>query len=224
MVFHLASAMGVSPQQRNAMLLTAGFAPVYAERTVTAPGIQPIDDMLCYALRQQEPFPGIVVDSAYNILRANDAADALIAFLQEDMDAGVALHPDEPLNVVELVLRPDRLRSSIENWEELATLLVPLLHAAAMLEGIDARVSNLLKRVLSLPGVAEIARGAHAGRDFPSTLVVRFRKGTTRLALLPMIATLGTPLDLWLQSPQLELFFPADAVTEAWFKRVMQLE
>lgn len=219
MVFHLASAMAVSPQQRNAMLLTAGFAPVYAQRAGSASALRPVDDMVSHALRQQEPFPGIVVDSAYNILHANDAADALIAFLLPDMDTDA-----EPLNVVELVLRPDRLRPSIENWDELAALLVPLLKAEAMLRGADAEVSNLLTRMLSLPGVAEVVKGRQSQRDFPATLVVRFRRGETRLALLPMIATLGTPLDLWFQNPQLELFFPADAATESWFKRPMPLE
>lgn len=224
MVFHLASAMGVSPQQRNAMLLIAGFAPVYAKRTVSASDARPIDNTLLHALRQQEPFPGIVVDSAYNILCANDAAEALIAFLLPDMDADSALRARKPLNAVELVLHPDRLRPSIENWDELVGLLIPLLHAEAMLRGTDTGVSSLLKRVLSLPGVVEIAQSACPERESPSTFVVRFRKGETRLALLPMITTLGTPLDLSLQSPQLELFFPADAATEAWFKRVAQLE
>ena len=224
MVFHLASAMGVSRQQRNAMLLTAGFAPVYTERAMAAPDAQPIDEMLLHALRQQEPFPGIVVDSAYNILSANDAAEALIAFLLVNVDADAALRPDNPLNAVELVLRPDRLRPSIENWDDLVALLVPVLHAEAMLRGVDAGVSNLLKRALSLPGVAEIVQRGHAGRDLSGTPVVRFRKGETRLALLPMITTIGTPLDPSLQRPQLELFFPADATTEAWFKRVMQLD
>jgi hypothetical protein len=33
-----------------------------------------------------------------------------------------------------------------------------------------------------------------------------------------MIATVGTPLDVALQDLRLEFFFPADAVTERWFR------
>ena len=33
-----------------------------------------------------------------------------------------------------------------------------------------------------------------------------------------MIATVGTPLDVALQDLRLEFFFPADPVTEKWFR------
>ena len=73
MVLHLASALGVPLRQQNAMLLAAGFAPVYKERSLQSPEMRPIDRAFDYVLQQQEPFPAIVVDRAYNIVRVNGA-------------------------------------------------------------------------------------------------------------------------------------------------------
>jgi transcriptional regulator with XRE-family HTH domain len=215
MVLHLASALDVPLRQQNAMLLSAGFAPVYKERPLNAPEMQPIDQALEHALRQQEPYPALVVDQAHNILRANRALGALLGFLIGAEAAAAAAQA--PLNAVEIVLRPDGLRSFVENWEEVATWMVRRLRAEAMLEGSATEAATLLKKMLELPGVAEIAQISHAEQDFPPTLVVSFRKGETRLSLFSMIATMGTPLDVSLQNLRLEMFFPADDFTAQWF-------
>lgn len=216
MVLHLASALGVPLRQQNAMLLAAGFAPMYKERSLQSPEMRPIERAFSYVLRQQEPFPALVVDRAYNILRANGGMAALLAFL-----TGAAGMPpgDQPLNAVELTLRPDGLRPWIENWEEVAAWLLRRLRAEAMIEGAGKQAQlDMLKRLRSLPGVSELDRGAQHEQDLPPTLVVRFIKGQTRLSLFSVIASLGTPLDVSLQGVHVELFFAADEATEVWFQ------
>lgn len=220
MVLHLASALDVPLRHQNAMLLSAGFAPVYKERALDAPDMRPIDRALDHALRQQEPYPAIVVDGAYSILRANRALGVLLAFLIGAEAA--AATAQAPLNAVEIMLKPDGLRSLVENWEEVAIWMVRRLRAEAMLEGGGTDASTLLKKVLDLPGVAEIAQVSQAEQDFPPTLVVSFRKGETRLSLFSMIATIGTPLDVSLQNLRLEMFFPADDSTAQWFARSLK--
>jgi hypothetical protein len=56
----------------------------------------------------------------------------------------------------------------------------------------------------------------------PPTLIERFRKGYTRLALFSMIATVGTPLDVSVQNLRLDLFFPADDAKAKWFAQAAQ--
>lgn len=215
MVLHLASALGVPLRQQNAMLLSAGFAPAYKERPLDAPDMRPVEQALDHALRQQEPYPAIAVDGAYNILRANRALGSFLTWL-----TGHAPSPaDAPLNAVEIVMHPDRLRPLIENWEEVAVWLIRRLRAETMLEGAGAEAKALLARMLALPGVAQIAQVAQVDGDLPPVLVVRFRKGDLRLALFSMIATVGTPMDVSLQNLRLELFFPADDATAMWFAR-----
>jgi transcriptional regulator with XRE-family HTH domain len=215
MVLNLASALGVPLRQQNAMLLAAGFAPMYKERSLQSPEMVPIDRAFTYVLQQQEPFPAIVVDRTYSLVRSNDAMTRLLSFLTD----GAGLPSDVPVNTAELVLRPDRLRPFLENWEEVAIWLLRHLRAESMLEGASERAfAELLRRLRALPGVSELERTARGEPDLPPTVVSHLRKGDTRLALFSVNASLGTPLDVTLQSLHLELFFPADAVTEQWFK------
>src|SRR5205814_5184244 len=137
-------------------------------------------------------FPAIVIDRAYNILRANGAMDTLLSFLTD----GAGLPGDLPINTAELVLRPDRLRPFLENWEEVAVWLLRHLRAQTMLQGASERLfSELLQRPRGLPDVADLERAARNNHDFPPTLISYLRKENTRLALFSVHASLGTPLD-----------------------------
>ncbi|MBX9628955.1 MAG: helix-turn-helix transcriptional regulator [Burkholderiales bacterium] len=214
-VLHLAAALNVPLHQQNAMLLSAGFAPVYAERAFDAPDMRPIDRAIEHLLKQQEPYPALVVDEAHNIVRANARLGLLLGFL-----TGVApdaLPGQGPVNAIEIVLRPDGLRSVVENWAEVAAWSVRRLRAEAMADGPGSAAARLLDAVLRLPDVAAIDRTLHLERHLPPTLVIRFVRGETRLSLFSIIATVGTPLDVSLQNLRLELFFPADEQTAQWF-------
>lgn len=216
MVLHLASALDVPLRDQNAMLLAAGFAPVYRQRNLNAPDMKPVDLALEHVLRQQSPYPALVVDELHTIVRGNQALSSLLAFL-----TGGAPLPS-PANAVEALLAPDALRGAVENWEEVAAWMVRRLRAEVLLEGAGAAAHALLERVLRLPDVARAASVWRADQELPPTLVLWLRRGDTRLGLFSMIATVGTPLDVALQNLRLELFFPADESTARWFAHAAQ--
>lgn len=216
MVLHLASALAVPLRQQNAMLLAAGFAPAFAERRLDAPELGAVSAALDRALAQQEPFPAVVVDRIYNLVRANRAALTLLGTLLDP--AALAPPPSGvPHNLMRLVVRKDGLRPHIENWEEAVVWLLRRLRAEAIAEGARAH-DAFLDELLADPEVAAVARVPREEGDYPPALAVRFRHGTARLSLFSMIATVGTPLDVALQDLRLEFFFPADAATETWFR------
>src|SRR5262245_38821325 len=62
MVERLAVALDVPLADRNAVLLAAGFAPAYGQRELSAPELARVRRALDFILRQQEPYPAIVVD------------------------------------------------------------------------------------------------------------------------------------------------------------------
>ncbi|MBX9964227.1 MAG: helix-turn-helix transcriptional regulator [Burkholderiales bacterium] len=216
-VLHLAAALNVPLHQQNAMLLSAGFAPVYAERAMDAPDMRPIDRAIDHLLQRQEPYPALVMDEAHNIVRANARLGSLLGFLTGMTPE--ALLGQGPVNAIEVVLRPDGLRPVVENWSEVAAWSVRRLRAEAMADGPASKAARLLDAVLKLPDVAAIDRTLHLERHLPPTLVVKFVRGETRLSLFSIIATIGTPLDVSLQNLRLELFFPADEQTAEWFSR-----
>jgi transcriptional regulator with XRE-family HTH domain len=76
MVVQLSSALDVPLRQRNTMLLAAGFAPVYRESGLGAPELAPVRQAIDRMLKQQEPYPAVVVDRLWNLLQANEAANA----------------------------------------------------------------------------------------------------------------------------------------------------
>jgi transcriptional regulator with XRE-family HTH domain len=216
MVLHLASALAVPLRQQNAMLLAAGFAPAYAERKLDGPELAPVSAALDRALAQQEPFPAVVVDRIYNLVRANTATLTLLGTLLDP--AALAPPPSgKPHNLMRLVVRPDGLKPHMENWDEAVVWLLRRLRAEAIAEGVKAH-DQFLDELLADPDVERLAHAPREEGDYPPALTVRFRHGETRLALFSMIATVGTPLDVALQDLRLEFFFPADAATEKWFR------
>ncbi len=64
MVLQLAQALDLPLRERNRLLLCAGFAGVYHERTLEAADMQPAREALEILIRHHEPFPAIVLDRA----------------------------------------------------------------------------------------------------------------------------------------------------------------
>jgi transcriptional regulator with XRE-family HTH domain len=216
MVLHLASALAVPLRQQNAMLLAAGFAPAFAHRKLDAPELGPVNTALDRALAQQEPFPAVIVDRIYNLVRANQATLTLLGTLLDPTT--LAPPPDgKPHNLMRLAVRPDGMKPFIENWEEVVVWLLRRLRAEAIAEGHKAN-DAFLDELITDPDVARLAHAPREEGDYPPALTVRFRKGETRLSLFSMIATVGTPLDVALQDLRLEFFFPSDPATEKWFR------
>jgi MmyB-like transcription regulator ligand binding domain len=154
----------------------------------------------------------------YNLRLANTVAGRLLSFLLDLDPAETTSAPGEGVNTRLLLRRPDGLRPPIENWEEVVVWILRRLRAEAILEGTRTEAGELLQQLLALPGVADLAHAPREKHDLPPTLVTRFRRGETRLALFSMIATVGTPLAVSLQNLRVEFFFPADEATERWLR------
>ena len=117
MILRLTQAMDVPLRDRNALLGAAGFAPAYRESPIDASSIEQAEEALTRILEQQEPFPAIVVDAEWMLVRRNRAAIAL----------GEIFLPGGPasgFNALELLFSPDGLQPFVANWEELSSMLL----------------------------------------------------------------------------------------------------
>src|SRR5262245_2873291 len=74
MVQLLAGMLDVPLAERNALLVAAGYAPVYSERPLAAPEFEHVRRALEFILRQQEPYPALVMDAHWNIVLRNEAS------------------------------------------------------------------------------------------------------------------------------------------------------
>jgi transcriptional regulator with XRE-family HTH domain len=214
MVLRLAAALEVPLRQQNALLLAAGFAPAWRESDLAAPELAMVNQALDHILAQQEPFPAVVVDRRWNVLRTNAGAGWLTAFLSEPSPAPAST---DTVNLAEWLMSPDGLRPLLVNWPEVAIYFLRGVQADAIADGTQ-ETADLLRRLLAYPGVPALSH-VPALEELPSpVLAMHFRKGQTSLRLFTTIATLGTPQDVTAQELRIECFFPADEATSQVFK------
>lgn len=83
MVLHLAHTLDVPLRERNALLLAAGFAPVFRESRIEARELSPVRTAIDAILRQQEPFPAVVLNRNWDIVVTNAAATRFFNLLLE---------------------------------------------------------------------------------------------------------------------------------------------
>jgi transcriptional regulator with XRE-family HTH domain len=206
MVMRLAAALDVPLRQHNALLISAGFAPVWRQTDLAAPELGEIRKALDYMLAQQEPFPAVAVDRHWNLLQSNAGAVRLVEFLVGP------LAPDTPINLADALVAPDVLRPYLVNWADVTGYFIRSVEADAGADG-TAETAALLERLLSYEGAREAVKAPIDERAMTPVLAMHFRKGKTDLRLFTTIATLGTPQDITLQELRVECFFPMDDET-----------
>jgi transcriptional regulator with XRE-family HTH domain len=206
LVLHLAEHLEVPLRERNSLLLAAGYAPSYRQRSLDADELEPVRDALDKILRGHEPFPAVVVDRRWDIVAAN----ASLLELLGPLVAPQLLEP--PANALRITLHPDGLAPHIENLAEYADHLLARLDRQAAVVA-DEGLEDLARELRSYPGMpaGPVAHGDVADRLF-APLVLRLGDGS-RLTFFSTIATFGTALDVTVAELAIEQFFPADAET-----------
>jgi hypothetical protein len=210
MVVLLATALDVPLRERNTLLLAAGFAPMYNEASLNAPELGPVRAALDAILRQQEPFPAVVMNRRWDILDRNESAKRFFGFLLGRPPAPEAAPP----NVLRMMFDPNGLRPYVANWEGVAVALVQRVHREAV-GGVKSEATlALLREILALPGVPQRLRKPNLEAPLLPVIPVRFKKDGNAFDFFSTVTTLGTPQDITLQEVRIECFFPADRETE----------
>jgi transcriptional regulator with XRE-family HTH domain len=211
MVLLLARALEVPPRGRNDLLTAAGYAPVYRETALDSSEMANVRRALDFILRQQEPFPALVIDGHWNLLMANQGASRLMGLFLEPADAAtVGGRP----NAMRLFYHPRGLRPYIVNWEPTAAALIQWLHLD-LARGIgDAETRRLLDELLSYPDVPQKWRTLDLDLTPAPFLAVEMRKGDLDVKFFSTMTSLGVPYDITLHELRVECFFPADTASE----------
>lgn len=210
MVLRLAEVLDIPLRQSNDLLLAAGFAPVWRESALDDTSLAPVNRALDHILTQQEPFPAVVVDRRWKLLRANRAAVRFVEFLVGPLEPGA------PVNLADALAAPDILKPYLTNWNEVVAYFVRTVEADALADG-TTETADLLSRLMTYPGVEGAASDLLLGGTEGPVLPMYFEKDRTRFALFTTIATLGTPKDITLQELRIESFFPMDEATREVF-------
>ena len=207
MVQLLGSALDLPLEERNALHVAAGFVPPYGDKGLAAENLQPVRQALDFILRQQEPYPGIVVDGRWDVRMRNQGSARLLKTFRDsyEMESGLAD------NAMHVVFHPKGLRQFILNWEEFAGQMIQILHRDVA-QGSRA-AAKLLDEIMTYPGLpAEWRLPRHSPSSSP-VMTMQLVKGDFRLVFFSTFTTLAMPTDAALQQIKIECFFPSDNAT-----------
>ena len=201
-VLHVAEHLDVPLRGRNELLVAAGFAPVYGSTDLDAPEMAQVREALDLVLTHAEPFPALVVDRHWNLVRANGG----LGLLLDGIDPAL-LEP--PVNVLRVSLHPDGMARHLEDLAGYSSLVLSTLRREAALLG-DPELRALHDELAGYPGAGVAAPPTErVGVVLPLAL----RTPWGRLSFFTTIARFGTASDVTLAELQVEQFFPADAET-----------
>jgi transcriptional regulator with XRE-family HTH domain len=213
MVTRLADALAIPLRERNALLIASGYAPMYRETGLASPEMSLATRAVEFILKQQEPYPAIVMDRHWNLLMVNQGATKLIEFL-----LGA---PPADRNVVRQVFRDDILRPFISNWDEVAADMIRRLHQEIDWVPTDEVLQALLHEVLASPHVPDQWRKRELQTPASPMLTFVFCKGDVELRFFSTWTTFGAPHDVTLEELRIESSFPADEETSVAWNRIV---
>lgn len=211
LVLRLAEGLEVPLRDRNKLLLAAGYAPIYGERSLDDPALAPARAAIDLILKGHEPFPALAVDQGWTLISANRALAPFLALVTDKS----LLEP--PVNVLRLSLHPQGLAPYILNLGDWAAHLIDRLRRQIAAHA-DARLKDLLAELSALRPSAQ----GPSGPDYGGVLVLlRLHSPAGPLALFSTTTVFGTPTDITLSELMLEAFYPADAETDARLRQLV---
>lgn len=228
MVLRLATRLDLALRERNALLVAAGYAPLYAERTLADPALAPARAALQRLLDAHEPSPALVVDRHWNLVAHNRLVPLFIARV-----APALAQP--PVNVLRLSLHAQGMAPMIENLPAWRRYVLYRLarQVAATDDPVLLQLHAELQALAPPPGLPAWPAdddAADAG-DEPGTsspapdlavpLALNTPHGTLRF--LTTLTVFGAPRDVTLSELAVETLLPADEATAAALREMLAL-
>lgn len=202
MLLHLAERLDIPLRERNTVLASAGFAPVFSEKSLDDPALAAARAAIDLVLRGHEPFPALAVDRRWNIISMNAAVSVFLEGVDEDLLQG-------PPNAVRLGMHPRGMARQIVNGAEWRTHILARLRRQVETTA-DPGLAALYAEVSAYPAPL----GARpASPDHGVFIPLRLRTSRGVLSFLSTMTMFGTPTDVTLSEILLEAFYPADEET-----------
>jgi transcriptional regulator with XRE-family HTH domain len=206
MLLHLAEQLEIPPRERNVLLVSAGYAPVFAERGLDDPELAAARAAIDQVLEGHKPYPAFAIDRRWNIVASNGALQAMYADILPAL-----MQP--PVNALRLSLHPQGLAPRIANLAEWRAHLLARVRQQIDLTA-DSELVELLQELQSYPAPRQ-PLGRAAARSVGVVVPFQIRIGEAVLSFFSTTMVFGTPIDITLSELAVESFFPADGETAA---------
>lgn len=211
MVLHLAEHLEIPLREQNALLLAAGFAPAFQERSLAELASARL--AINQVLQAHKPYPAFAVDRHWNVILSNGALPQLYEGCSPELLR-------QPINAVRLILHPLGMGPRIVNYIGWRAHTVTVLRQQ-MEARPDPVIQALLAEVTAYPAPSGCI--GPTSRDGPQRYATPLQI-TTRLGTVSFLNTnmiFGTPTDVTLSELSLEILFPADQHTVAIVKSML---
>lgn len=212
-ILQLAGALDMPLRDRNQLLISAGFSPIYNERTLNDAAMTSINNALNMMLAHHEPFPALVVDRNWNLHMANQATNKLLGLIGPPDST---LFAENKLNIYRLTFSDKGFRPFISNWQEIANPLLLRLQREVNADPDNSFLNALFDEMQTLAGSCHYSSADIAATIAP-VLSVHIRVANMELKLFSMVSAFGTALDVTASELKVETFFPADELTRQFF-------
>ncbi|GAA4328281.1 helix-turn-helix transcriptional regulator [Variovorax defluvii] len=208
MVLRLAERLDVPLRERNTLLVAAGYAPMYRQRSLDDPALAPARQAVELVLKGHEPFPALAVDRHWNLVAHN----ALVPLLMEGASPHL-LTP--PVNVLRMSLHPQGVAPRIANLAQWRAHLLERLQQQIATTG-DTTLAALHDELAAYPA-PQVSHDTPGNHSPLAGVAVPFQYVTPHgvLSFISTTTIFGTPVDVTLQELAVESFFPADPQTAA---------
>jgi transcriptional regulator with XRE-family HTH domain len=208
MVMHLAERLDVPLRARNALLVAAGYAPLFRERPLSDPQLAAAREAVELVLKGHEPYPALAIDRHWTIIATNQALAPLLSGASAEL-----LRP--PVNALRLSLHPQGIASSIVNWHAWREHVLARLQRQIDVSGDDT-LSALRDELAGYPTPPDADAMAPDAAGLNQIAVpLRLRTPLGVLSFFSTTTVFGTPVDVTLSELAIEAFFPADQQTAA---------
>ncbi len=207
MTLHLGERLGLPLRERNILLLSAGYAPIFTERPLTDPSMKAARAAVELVLRSLEPNPALAVDRHWRMVLANAAVAPLLTVVADP----ALLAP--PVNVLRLSLHPSGLAPHIRNFGEWRALILTRLRQQIELTA-DPELMALDKELCAYPLPMKARTAGPRVVDAGAIVIpLQLELGGRILSFISTTTIFGTPVDVTLSELAVESFFPADQET-----------
>ncbi|MEL6344182.1 MAG: helix-turn-helix domain-containing protein [Myxococcota bacterium] len=195
-IARLVAGLSIPPSHHNELYRAAGLSPVFTPERLEAPALQPFREVIRQLLERHSPYPGFVLDHRYQLVDANPT--------------GRKMFPIPGPSIIEVLSDRRRGRAFVENWEEVAWHTLTRLRQEALVEPELLAMCEQLER--NLEGTQP--------PEQPTDLIScpRLRLNGTVLETISTVVRFDTANDPTLAAIRIELLFPRNAETAAFFE------
>jgi len=216
-VLTLAESLDVPLRERNVLLHAAGFAPVFSAAPLESSGMELFRHALDITLQHHEPYPAVVLNGRWNLIKANDAALRLFSCFVEP--AKLLADPGRDFQVVRLCLSDEGLRPCIQNWAELVFAFLTRIRRLLVQNPTDEGAKGIVEEIVSHPDAPQRWRDPQWTTLDP-VVPMRLSKDALQVDLFTMLAHFGSAQDIVLDELKVELFFPANPHSQAFLREL----